>query len=399
MRQADCVRRFSWGAKLNSMIDVEIAPGIRLTAESPEDLLTFIERELALWKTTKEIKTRHPDMLHRAYEQQQQHLENLRNTAAEFVSNPSQIEVARIRLRVFDERADGQHALCSLNPRDAAVLALKDIDPDAAAAGMAARLRNRDVLRHINDVDKADVILALGRYASATATPAVYAVSLASHVERVDSSIRQWRGAVDEALQKAAQAIQDSSGALAAFQQQASSDHKAHEGMLADHDKAVQELVKRYMTEMTLRAPVQYWNDLAGAAKTAASRWLIAFIAVGGLSLWAIAKFGPDLLALLKDSKGDVSLVAVPLLIAAVIPVFWMLKHIARLFADNIADARDAKQRASLTSTFLALTAKEGVEFTEAERAIIVQALFRPSPAQPSDDGIPVPVLELLKPK
>lgn len=78
-------------------------------------------------------------------------------------------------------------------------------------------------------------------------------------------------------------------------------------------------------------------------------------------------------------------------------PLLWVLRHMARMFADNIADARDAAQRSALTSTFLALSTQEKVSFSDNERAIIVQALFRPSPAQPTEDGVPVPLLELLR--
>lgn len=72
------------------------------------------------------------------------------------------------------------------------------------------------------------------------------------------------------------------------------------------------------------------------------------------------------------------------------------MRHISRMFVENINDHRDASLRATMTETYLALANMPVPQVSDTERAIILQALFRPSSAQTSDEGVPHPLVDLI---
>lgn len=97
-----------------------------------------------------------------------------------------------------------------------------------------------------------------------------------------------------------------------------------------------------------------------------------------------------------KLDVGRISLPLAPFLLVAALPLFWILKHVSRLFVDNIVDARDAWLRAIMVETYLALVNMPEAKIGDQERAIVLQALFRPSGAQHSDDSVPYPLVDVL---
>ncbi|WP_299724686.1 hypothetical protein [Devosia sp.] len=69
----------------------------------------------------------------------------------------------------------------------------------------------------------------------------------------------------------------------------------------------------------------------------------------------------------------------------------------SRLFIQNLALADDASYRRVMTMTFLGLNADKSAAITDVERALILNALFRPAPPSTSDEGPPSGLLDLIK--
>ncbi|MFN4276418.1 MAG: DUF6161 domain-containing protein [Ferrovibrio sp.] len=390
---------------MSTQIDREISPGVRLTFDNKAELLAFLEEEMQRWSSMSVAGTRYAAVHSRAVEHQKRRLQKIINQT---LNAPGSNLTAEINsLAWFDEKQDAPRVLCSLIPADATALLLADSDPDAASLGMAARIRAEDILNQLNN-NHADAVLALSRYTAAAAGWAGHAESFAALLKKFDGALSKWKQDVSIAVAGAKAAETSAQLRADALEKQTLEQAEKHAFLMdehgkkyallmEDHKKALKAMEEKFLTEMAHRGPIKYWTDRASEGRTAAWRWLGGFVVAALLTLGLVVWTGPGLLSLLKDKNDQISLAAVPLLLAALLPLLWVLRHIARMFADNIADSRDAAQRAALTSTYLALSTQEKVQFTDDERAIIMQALFRPSPAQPTEDGVPLPLLEILK--
>lgn len=84
------------------------------------------------------------------------------------------------------------------------------------------------------------------------------------------------------------------------------------------------------------------------------------------------------------------------LIVLCVIGVAWVLRFVARSIADNMTLRADAAHRQSMLDTYLAMRG-EGL-MSDADRSVILNALFRPLPGQSNDElNPPMPALEALK--
>jgi hypothetical protein len=91
-----------------------------------------------------------------------------------------------------------------------------------------------------------------------------------------------------------------------------------------------------------------------------------------------------------------VLLPAAPFILVSAIPIFWLLRHVSRMFVDNLSDSRDASLRAAMTETFLSLANTPEAKIGDPERAIFLQALYRPGASQQADDSVPHPLVDVL---
>lgn len=377
--------------------ELMIAPDIPLVFGTLADAASFIKDEETRWKALASLPTKHQSLRDRTIQHQTNKLREISTQVAQAARAENWAEQLGMMEWFAETHQPGGRILCSLIPADAAVLALADSDPEAAIIGMAARQRATETIQHIAGPERAEALLALYRYGIAAAGLPAQEQSFTAFAKSTGEALTRWRTEIEGAISKAAAAQLEAKVKATSLQTDAAAQATQHAEMLAGHQQTLKNLETRFLTEMTLRGPVQYWKDRAADGQSAAWWWLGGFVATALVIFGMVILAGPGLLSLLKDDKGQISLAGVPLLIAALIPLLWVLRHIARLFTDSIADARDAAQRSALTSTFLAMSAKEKVEFSKEERVIITQALFRPSPAQPVDEGVPVPLLELLK--
>lgn len=142
-----------------------------------------------------------------------------------------------------------------------------------------------------------------------------------------------------------------------------------------------------FETQLRLKSPVKYWQELADTTSRVANRSLFWFLASATVIIGVVIVFGPDFLEYVSASNNigpftTMAFVSVPALTA-----LWGLKHVARLFVTNMERSADARLRETMTTTFLALAKEGAATIDQQERLLILEALFRrPTPA-PSDDG------------
>lgn len=74
----------------------------------------------------------------------------------------------------------------------------------------------------------------------------------------------------------------------------------------------------------------------------------------------------------------------------------WLLRHVSRVFVHNLNLVSDAEYREVLARTFLGLAEQKSAGVTEAERVLVLNALFRPAPPHAPEDGPPTGLLDLL---
>ncbi|EZP57284.1 DUF6161 domain-containing protein [Sphingomonas sp. RIT328] len=152
---------------------------------------------------------------------------------------------------------------------------------------------------------------------------------------------------------------------------------------------SIQTTEASYREFMSLKAPVEYWDGKAAehAGREAAARNLLFWyfpvtILVLGVVFIASGYFllnHPDT----KDSKSPVALYVVVsggLLLLSTLS-FWIGRLLTKLYLSEHHLRNDAEERATMTTTYLALTGENAAG--EADRQIILNALFRSTP-----DGI-----------
>lgn len=379
-------------------ITVQVAPNVILAFNNDAEVTEFLEKERVKWGALAEMPAKRTHLRKQIIDHQHRALDAIKKELAKGQDRPAAIRHA---LSYFSEDRNDYawRALCSAIPADAIALTLAETDPDAALMGMAARARVEDPIFSLEPHKRAYVLLDLIRYAKAADSGEAEEATLDTFQGVIERLVQRWHLNIDQDIQRIAkleEELKERSNHLAELLKE---QRNEHENLRDGHATTMKAIEEKFLKEMVLRGPVQYWSDRASTGRNVALAWLAAFVGSAYFMFTTVRDSGHALLNLLKDDQGQIGLAGAPLLIGALIPMVWGLRQLARLFSDNLADSRDARQRASLTSTFLALTTKEGVTFSDQERAIVIAALFRPSPAQPADDGVPLPVIELLKSK
>lgn len=168
------------------------------------------------------------------------------------------------------------------------------------------------------------------------------------------------------------------------------------------------ELRSTYDTKLALKAPRSYWHRRRVVHRWAAAAWgLFAALLVYG-TVSALVPRGARLLTdAAHRSKVPFPIRAsdgiwnyLPELLQVLVfgfLVLWGLRFALRQVAENLARLEEAAQRVTMVETFLAFSApadgKQAV-VGEADRAVIVQALFRPSSPGSIEDPPPVHWIE-----
>ena len=162
--------------------------------------------------------------------------------------------------------------------------------------------------------------------------------------------------------------------------------------------RSLKRVKTRYENELALQIPVTYWTKKAESHRAQAIFWGVTFAVIITVTLMTFLYFFPSVALTLSSQEGSPSVGPnVSTLLLLGVPAFlviWMIRLVSRQLNTNVSQWHDARERAVMTQTFLALIS-EG-HATEQDRILILHALFRPSAASPSDDGAPPYWFDLL---
>ncbi|MCY3597077.1 MAG: DUF6161 domain-containing protein [Rhodospirillales bacterium] len=145
-------------------------------------------------------------------------------------------------------------------------------------------------------------------------------------------------------------------------------------------------LEEAFKEHVRLDAPATYWRERATVASRKAN-WALAAFMGGGVAVIGLSIIlGPGLLERLTAVEGAGSFAPLAMVSIPALTALWGLRHVARLFVENLEGSADARMRETMATTFLALTKEQG-NIEKEERLLVLQALFRPPAAAGTDDG------------
>lgn len=112
---------------------------------------------------------------------------------------------------------------------------------------------------------------------------------------------------------------------------------------------------------------------------------------------WAILS-GPEFLAKIpKEADGEIPYATVAMLTVCVIAVGWLLRFLGRFVTENMVMQSDASQREVMIRTYLALVGDEHAKMEQADRTLILNAIFRPLPGHQREDVAPPTLVDVVK--
>lgn len=195
--------------------------------------------------------------------------------------------------------------------------------------------------------------------------------------------------AIEDAANKAAMLLQKTEGA-------ANEAVKLLDGVNEAKKQTIDGLLHQARESLKLKAPVEYWTGQAkvqlGRRDEALNRFrsdaLVTAVGAAVVVLLALVLIG------VFPSHPNVFVLVAPPAALSAIALLWMLRYRAREYLDAAADLRDAEQRVIQLQTYVAMATEKA---DKEEKVVALTALFRPGPSQVGDDGIPLPLIELLK--
>jgi hypothetical protein len=195
-----------------------------------------------------------------------------------------------------------------------------------------------------------------------------------------------------EALRQASTAVEVSENAKHALEE-----------FIRQKTEVFDHLEQLYRTKLTLDEPALTWAKIAERKTTVWAWWLAAFASLVVIPLLlALANWSTILDAVGKLTAGVNGTFSIAGLATITVPALfyaWLLKNVSRIFIQNLNLADDAAHRRSLALTYMGLLQDEKHPASDQDRAIILNALFRPIPPQTADEGPPAGVIDLIRNK
>lgn len=168
-----------------------------------------------------------------------------------------------------------------------------------------------------------------------------------------------------------------------------------HEAALKAHEEEMSALQAAFKENMTLRAPVAYWEEQRKShTELAAKMGLAVAVSMGCLTFL----LGVIVVWVLNTKKAGSSPEAWRVAVLGLIGVLgiWAVRLIVRLFLSHRHLSHDASERVTMVQTYLALYEGKTAP-TEDDRKIVLGALFRPATdGIVKDEPIPNPALDVL---
>ena len=181
---------------------------------------------------------------------------------------------------------------------------------------------------------------------------------------------------------------------------------------ISTFNKDIEELKAFYHEKLRSEAPAEYWGKKArkhawtGRATMALFFVLSAVFAYYAHELASIlvdsitaatAASGPDAQESWVNAQGSFQLAFTRILVILVPGFFavWLLRVLLKVGLSNLAIADDARHRVTLVGMFRSLT-EHGAQVSEADRILMLNALFRPTPGTTDDDTGPPNWFEVM---
>ena len=290
--------------------------------------------------------------------------------------------------RLLNQYVD-YRSVCSNSEIGAALLKLPPGHRGLIAIGALAGLLGVPTqgLLESGELNERGLAAVFAGYAAVSTRTAVKRSDFGRHQTRLDAEFDRLTGIVGRAEAERTRISDEGNRVNVNLSELLESQRSTWDKFFRSANQEWEGLRNAFEEQLHLEAPATYWHKQADSTKWVAIWALIGFIAIAGSVIGVIVHYGPSFLERLAAIEGDrhfttLALVSIPALIS-----LWMLRHFARLFVTNLDRSADAKWRATMAMTFLAL-AKEGQHsIGPEERLMVLEALFRaPAPEKP-DDG------------
>lgn len=157
-----------------------------------------------------------------------------------------------------------------------------------------------------------------------------------------------------------------------------------------------------YRNKLTVEEPAISWEKIASRKTTVWMIWLAVFAALVIAPIFvAVYNWQSLSEAVTKitapPGNGSISFAGLAIVTIPGLLYGWLLKNVSRIFIQNLNLANDAAHRRSLALTYMGLLQNEQHPASDQDRAIILNALFRPIPPQTADEGPPAGVIDLIR--
>ena len=162
----------------------------------------------------------------------------------------------------------------------------------------------------------------------------------------------------------------------------------------------LEKLENLYSSKLVLAGPSKLWRDVRDRARLLVIFSIILFSILLVAPAIYLTSNWPPISAFISDivahSSNGISLTGVAVISIPALGYGWLLRHISRIFIHNLNLMSDAEYREVLSTTFLGMAERTSTGITEAERALVLNALFRPAPPNTTEDGPPSGLIDLL---
>lgn len=180
----------------------------------------------------------------------------------------------------------------------------------------------------------------------------------------------------------------------------------ANEALSDQIDQSHQKLLQHeqvFTDKLLLMAPSKHWGAVARSAGFWAMGALTVFVFLLSIPFlyayayanWAVVN--AFLLEIMTKSADGISLTGLAAITVPVLAYGWLLRHVSRIFVQNLSLQADAAHRRVMAATYLGLARIKAAGVTDQERALVLNALFRSPPPHSADDGPPSGLLDLIK--
>lgn len=375
------------------------AAGRVLTFARTEDIVEWAEREAGNWSVDENIRT---NVLKQYWDQQHSAFLNIANQARQldgWLKTPEQPGHAQQAGQTFQSLRNltapiSQGTLLTSDHQNFGYIAeIAKKDGDAAAVLMiSSRSDGAGILSRIWQ-NCLDAVARLGidliDGSKQGEAIAAHRKTLASLNNNAQAELAALRQALADEQQRSQQIEKEHSQRVQACDEQWTA-------LLKKSGEDWEGLKRTYDEKLSLLAPTDYWHTRARHYKFQGLGYAIAFGIALAVMIGLFAWLG---IGELKTTKAiSVWIAVLPIVILAFAGV-WVLRILGRQLSESLMIMKDAEERETLVKTFLALMRDETTGkalINEADRVLILQALFRQSRVTAVDDSPPINSAEAI---